>query len=363
MVTEASTIHRALGVFPDNPTRYRRGPEQRLRADVVIVDEASMVDLALMRHLCEALKPGARLILLGDRHQLASVEAGSVLAELCGELSPRSATVELRRSFRFAEGSGISELSQAMKEGDAARCASVLKSGRQDLAWHMGVDDPARSDALRQLVVAKYRAALGVGGAAVVLAALSGFRVLCAHRRGRFGVEVQNAVIASWLVEAGVIPREARLSPEGSRRAQFATETFYRGRPILITENDYGLGLHNGDVGIVWPDGDGKLSVAVTDEAGSLRWLSPAQLPAHETAFALTIHKSQGSEYGEVAVILPDDRSPLLSRELVYTGVTRARHKVHLFGEEAALLAAASQSVVRHSGLRSALAARLPPLH
>lgn len=356
MLGEASTIHRALGVFPDNPTRYRRGPEQRLRADVVIVDEASMIDLALMRHLCQALKQDARLILLGDRHQLASVEAGSVMAELCDELSHQGAMVELARSFRFAEGSGIASLAQSVKEGDARACVTVLKSGREDLAYHAGVSDPAQSDALRKLVVERYRTALSAGGARQVLAALSGFRVLCAHRRGRFGVEAQNATIANWLVEAGVVPREARVSGD-SRGAGRGPEAFYRGRPILITENDYGLGLHNGDVGIIWPNDEGKLAVAVIDEGDALRWLSPAQLPAHETAFALTIHKSQGSEYGEVAVILPDHGSPLLSRELVYTAVTRARTRVHLFGEETALVVAASQSVVRHSGLRTSVAA------
>lgn len=357
LVSGASTIHRALGVIPNNPNRFRRGPAHPLRADVVIVDEASMIDLALMRHLVEALREGARLILLGDRHQLASVEAGSVLAELCGALTDRGgATVELMKSYRFSAESGIFALAAAMRDGNGEQCLAVASSGMEDIRWSEAGSKPDEDAALRALVVARYGKALKAGSAEGALRALSDFRVLCAHRRGPHGVESMNETIRAWLVDAGVVPRSSRSNRHD--RATTPESSFYRGRPILVTENDYAMGLHNGDVGLVWPDESGKLAVLIIDESGESRWLSPAQLPAHETAFALTIHKSQGSEYDEVAVLLPEANSRLLSRELVYTGITRARRGLHLFGSREALLMASSRSVERHSGLAAALGAR-----
>lgn len=363
LTSTCSTIHRALGVLPGNPNRFNRGREHPLRADVVIVDEASMVDLALMRHLVDSLKDGARLLLLGDRHQLASVEAGSVLAELCGELARESgATIELLRSYRFSQESGIFALAQQLKRGSPEGCVAVLtqRAGRSvaldpdaDLFWEPTEDPKARLKTLRRSCVKAFSDALRGDGPEEVLSRLGRYRILCAHRRGPFGVEAVNQAVVRWLVEEGVVPplaeRGSLMSPSDG------AASFYRGRLILVTENDYGMGLHNGDTGIVWPDEAGKLCVFVQGEGGVLRRISPAQLPSHETAFALTIHKSQGSEYDEVAVILPEEHSPLLTRELVYTAVTRAKRKVHLFGSQGALEGAARASVTRHSGLAFAL--------
>ncbi len=353
-IAEASTIHRALGVNFDNKNRFRRGADHPLRADVVIVDEASMVDLSLMRHLVESLAPGARLILLGDRHQLASVEAGSVLFELCtADLGGHdtSFSSELGKSYRFSEDSGIFALATALRNGDPDASLAVLEEGRSDLSFHPIGDDLSVATALRTLVVERYGRALRCASPAEVLEAMARFRVLCAHRRGAFGVETVNELVRGWLVEAGLVPKGG----EGSRGG----DGWYRGRLILITENDYEMGLFNGDVGLIWPDDGGNLSAHFPTDGGELRALSPAQLPAHETAFALTIHKSQGSEHDEVAVVLPHETSPLLTRQLVYTGVTRAKKGVVLFGSEGAVRAAAERSVTRYSGLATALRQRL----
>ena len=350
IASQASTIHRALGVLPYNSTRFARGRDFRLRADVVLVDEASMVDLSLMRHLLDALRDDAQLILLGDRHQLASVDAGSVLSELCSALAEpgeSTALVELKKSYRFAEDSGISALAAAIREGEGEESLEILRSGRSDLSFGGALDaggGPSQSKALRQLIVEHYGRALALKEPSLVLEGMNRFRVLCAHRLGSLGIESMNELIREWLCAAGLLPNSGE---------------FYRGRLVLIRENDYGVGLRNGDVGLAWPDEAGRMQVLFAQESGTLRALSPAQLPAHETAFASTIHKSQGSEHDVVVVILPNEQSPLLTRELVYTAVTRARRQAHVFGTPEALVSAASRTVTRHSGLGDACGARL----
>jgi len=347
----ATTIHRALGVLPYSSTRYARGRERRLSADVVLVDEASMVDLGLMRHLLDALPDGARLILLGDRNQLASVEAGSVLAELGSALGEKtgdeaSAMVELKKSYRFSSDSGIYALSSAVRQGDGSGAERIVSEKRDDLAYGGGLDDDSGS--LRKLVLEFYGFALKQKSADGALSAMNRFRLLCAHRKGVFGVEGINEQVRRWLSDAGLLPRDGE---------------FYRGRLILVTTNDYGVRLQNGDVGILWPDEEGHLlayfSTVNSEGDVQLRALSPAQLPAHESAFAMTIHKSQGSEHEEVAVLLPEESSPLLTRELVYTGITRAKKRAHLFGPLSSLSAASARSVTRHSGLGNTLSALL----
>jgi exodeoxyribonuclease V alpha subunit len=365
LVKSASTIHRALGVLFDNPTRFRKGPRERLRADVVIVDEASMVDLALMRHLVAALEEGARLILLGDRFQLASVEAGSVLFELSSALggaepvrseasgfpAVTSCMVELDKSYRFSKNSGIDALSSAFREGDGAGALSVLRRNSADLAWiepEPRVDgygpEPEYSAPLRRLLTDSFSRAMSHDEPEKVYVALGQFRVLCAHRRGAFGVERLNEAIERWLRKAGKIPSSGE---------------FYRGRPVLITQNDYGVGLHNGDVGLCWRKSDGKVHVIFPKEGGAFRSLSPAQLPAHETAFALTVHKSQGSEHEEVVLVLPEAGSQLLSRELIYTGITRAKKMMTLYASSMALTEAAERQVSRYTGLSDSLQAAM----
>lgn len=352
----AATIHRALGTLPDNPTRFRRGPEQRLRADVVIVDEASMVDVALMRHLLSSLEENAQLLLLGDRFQLASVEAGSVLAELCAvfegvDPSLKQHLTELRKSYRFAEESGIHALSKAFCEGDSTRALELLAAPSRDVRWidpELGraVGDGVTPDQclhLRRVIVGAFSEALDYSTLPEVYAAMTQFRVLCAHRRGRFGAEYLNGLIERWLRAVGKLPSSGE---------------FYRGRPILVTQNDYSVGLHNGDVGLCWPDGD-RIAVYFPKNDGEYRALSPAKLPAHGTAFSMTVHKAQGSEHDEVVLLLPGASSQLLSRELVYTGVTRAKKRVVVWASPSAITRSVQQKVHRFTGLGEALTSNL----
>lgn len=341
----ATTVHRALGVKGNNPNRFRHDGAHPLRADVVLVDEASMMDLALMRRLVDALGPKTRLILLGDRHQLSSVQAGSVLSELCLELSrdPGRPLVELTKSFRFREDSGIATVARHVRQGEADEALSALKAGGPDLSYLSGEADAA----LRDEVLSHYAAALRVEASARpedVLAHLNRFRILCAHRRGAFGVEEMNLKVRRWLADSGLVPAEGEN---------------YRGRLLLVCENDYGTGLSNGDVGLMWPNEAGRLACYFVGRTGAVRQLSPAQLPAFESAFALTVHKSQGSEHDHVSVVLPPKDSPLLTRELLYTALTRARSSVAVYGSDESVQEAVRRSVIRHSGLGGTLSRAL----
>ncbi len=344
IVEEASTIHRALGVMRDSASRFHRNADRPLVADVVIVDEASMVDLALMRSLVEAVPPEAKLVLLGDRHQLASVEAGSVLSELCRAAGGLNGSVlELLHSYRFAAGSGIGSVSAAVRGGDVGAVFESLSTAHGEVSFTESTPERSLEPALVRRVVEGYRAYLRAGTPEDALKALGTFRVLCAHRRGYAGVEHLNEAIRGALAEAVLVP------PRGD---------FYRGRPVLVTQNDYAVGLFNGDIGLTWPNQRGELRVYFLGSDGALRELSPARLPAHESAFALSVHKSQGSEHDEIALVLPELGSPLLTRELLYTAITRAKKRAHLFGQAKAVEAAVREQVVRESGLAEALLGR-----
>ncbi len=369
---EAATIHRLLGAIPASPY-FRHNAASPLVADVVIVDEASMVDLALMAKLLDAVPPQARVILLGDKDQLASVEAGAVLGDLCntgvplepaaplvaayakivGEkpaiktqkpLAPiHGGIVDLRRNYRFPGGSGIGELSRMINGGDADGALRFLSETKTDAVVARAL--PAAGllgRALREPILAGYGDNLEVKEPSEVLSRFQRFRILCAVRRGPFGVENLNALVAAALEEAGVI---------GLRGP------WYRGRPVMITANDYNLKLFNGDIGIVLPDdeGGGELRAFFTATDGTLRRFLPSRLPPHETAFAMTVHKSQGSEFERVLLLLPDAESPVVTRELLYTGITRARSGVELWYREPELRAAVARVVRRDSGLRDAL--------
>jgi exodeoxyribonuclease V alpha subunit len=358
---ETSTIHRLLGVRRDS-TALRHGPERPLALDVLVVDEASMVDLALMARLVAALPVRARLLLLGDRDQLASVEAGAVLGDVCGPApgfsvafrtriealvgttlpagSPSRSpladcVVLLARSHRFGEASGIGRLAAAVNRGAADDAAALLDDASvADVRRADGGDDElVRMSAAGY---AEYHARVSAGAAAArVFDAFRSFRVLCAHRRGPRGAEVLNARLAD---------------AAGGRE-------WYPGRPVLITENDYALRLFNGDVGIALPDpdADGRLRVFFEGDAGRLRRIPSVRLPAHETAYATTIHKSQGSEFARVLIVLPSEDSRILTRELLYTGITRAREAVTVWSGTAVLGAAVSRRLARSSGLRDVL--------
>lgn len=345
---EASTIHRALGSIGGSSTRFRHDATHPLRADVVLVDEASMVDLALMTRLVAAVPADARLILLGDKDQLASVEAGAVLAELCDAGGARAAgdplaasIVELTRSYRYRPGSGIEALARAINAGDAAGALAVLDDAtRPDVRRIETSADETLGPELRASALASCGAYLDARDGASRLRALERTRILCAHRHGPHGVAAVNAAIEAMLVDERRIDRRAGLA--------------YDGRPIMVTRNDYQLQLFNGDVGTI-VEHDGKRLAYFLAPDGSPRLLSPARLPPHETVFAMTVHKSQGSEFEHVAVLLGERSSPLLTRELLYTAVTRARETVTIHATRDVLADAIARRTERGSGLSDAL--------
>lgn len=359
---ETSTIHRLLGARRDS-TALWHGPDRPLSLDVLVVDEASMIDLALMGRLVAALPAATRLVLLGDRDQLASVEAGAVLGDVCGPapgfspafrarverivgtpLPPGRATasaladaiVLLVKSHRFDDRSGIARLAAAVNRGAAADAAALLADATlPDVERADGDDDALGATALAGYAAHRERVRAGAPPAAV-FEGFRAFRVLCAHRRGPRGADGLNARLAA---------------------AFGAGEEWYAGRPVLITQNDYALRLFNGDVGIALPDpeADGRLRVFFEGDQGRVRRIPPVRLPPHETTYATTIHKSQGSEFARVLIVLPPEDSRLLTRELLYTGITRAREAVTVWGDEVVLGAGVERRLVRSSGLRDAL--------
>jgi exodeoxyribonuclease V alpha subunit len=346
---EATTIHRLLGYLPGSPY-FRHNAENALSADVVIVDEASMIDLALMAKLVAAVPNGARLILLGDRDQLASVEAGNVLADICAAAEAAApneplhgSVVALEKNYRFAESGGIFRVSRAINAGDAESALTNLREDEEgEVQWQTLPSAPKLADALHDRIVAGYRASLETTDPREALERLQQFRILCALRHGPFGVENLNAIAEEVLADAGLLqPRRG----------------WYRGQPVIVTRNDYNLALFNGDSGIILPDPDagGELRAFFLSGEGRLRRFLPSRLPAHETAFALTVHKSQGSEFQRLLLLLPEKDNPLLTRELLYTAITRAREVVTLWANEEILRLAIPRRTVRHSGLRDAL--------
>jgi len=337
------TIHRALGFQPATPTRFKHGESAPLRADLVVVDEASMVDLALMTKLVEAVRPDARLVFVGDKDQLASVEAGAILSEVCAASGPIAEhVVELSHPHRFEDGGGIAELSHAVNQGDASRAFDCF-ARHPNLRFEPLEEGEDVLERLRSDAVGRF-SGLFAGAPLERLAALDGFRVLGCHLEGRRGVKTLNARI------------------EGELRARGRIEgrtAFYDGRPVIVTANDYQAELFNGDVGVVAPRPGDAASLGVHFRARdgvTTRALSPARLPEHETAFALSVHKAQGSEFAQIALVLPSRPSPILTRELIYTAVTRARRVVTLFGSKSVLEAAIERRVERSSGLRDRLA-------
>ncbi|VXC75515.1 exonuclease V (RecBCD complex), alpha chain [Pseudomonas sp. 9AZ] len=360
---EARTLHRLLGSRGDSP-QVRHHAANPLALDVLVVDEASMVDLALMAKLLDALPPTARLILLGDKDQLCAVEAGAVFAELCegrgfdaqaaselqritGQQVPISqptsqlgdAVVLLTHSHRFAGDSGIGELARRINGGDVSGTLNLLKEGRSDLTW---MATPTPNDLLERLDqgYAPYISAAKSADPAAAFAAFNAFRALCAQREGAWGVAGINEAL------------EARIK----RRSQVPSrERWYVGRPVMVRQNDYALGLFNGDIGICLHTEYG-LRVFFEGEDG-YRPFAPARLPSHDSAFAMTVHKSQGSEFSEVLLVLPEQPSPLLTRSLFYTGITRAKHKVEIWGFPARLSEAVATRAERAAGLAERLAA------
>lgn len=362
---EALTVHRLLGFQPWR-NAFARGRRDHIAADVVVVDEASMLDLAMLRSLLDAVPDEAMLILVGDADQLTSVATGSVLMDVVGALeADGEGIVRLHHSFRAEQR--LVALNEAVRGGDVDTLRSLVSDGHGDIVLRHAETTRQLGDRLGQHAAAiAAEAALRAhlpddddassGVVRGALAVLAHRQLLCALREGEFGSIGVNAALErllrrAWHVGAGT--------------------DWYAGRSVIITRNDYSVGLYNGDVGLCLADSNGHLRVwfgTGRDQVGSdaaMRSFAPTALPEHETAFAITIHKSQGSEYDQVAVLLPPETgNRILSRQLLYTAVSRARRGVELWASDAALAAALAHPIVRQGGLRERLggaAAASPP--
>jgi len=327
-----STVHRLLGVRRGSAA-FRHNASDPLHHDVVIIDEASMMSLPLSASLLEALSASTRLILVGDPDQLASVEAGSVLADLVAARGPISSCVaELTANHRFGAGSAIGELAAAVRRGDVEGTRRALDTGGGASLHSSG--STARS-IVEPVALAMRQAALA-GDQTLAAEQLDSVRVLCAHRRGPAGVARWNSLVESWLGDVRPF-------------------SDYAGRPVMVTVNDAPRRLFNGDIGVVVEQPEtGALEVVIPD-GESIRHVPRVHLGRVETVHALTIHKSQGSEFDRVVVVLPSADSLLATRELLYTAITRARSSVTLIGSLDAVLAAVSRPTRRASGLRARL--------
>lgn len=366
------TIHRLLGNLP-NSSRFRYNRDNPLPYNVVVVDEASMVSLPLMAKLVAALGETARLILLGDRDQLASVEAGAVLGDICntgsshnlsrsfaalvkemtgasitsaddGTVHPLNDSIAvLRKSYRFDADSGIGKLSRLVNEGNGTGALELLNEKQDaELSFRENPGATHLQEALAAAITEGFTPYLKAADASGAFAALSRFRILCALRQGPFGIGAVNRLAINILAGKGLIRPQGR---------------WYAGLPIMVTRNDYNLRLFNGDMGIILPDpaAGNELRAFFTGADGSLRSILPLRLPEHEPAFAMTVHKSQGSEFERVLLLLPDRHSEILTRELVYTALTRAKAGVEICGPGEVFVRAAACRTIRNSGLRDAL--------
>lgn len=366
----AATLHRLLGWLPSNRSRFRHDASNHLPHDVVIVDEMSMVSLTMMARLLEAVRPSARLILVGDPDQLSSVEAGAVLADIArapgvpdadlgrrlvefgllaeGAPAPVHGVVQLTHTWRF--GGGIDALARAIRAADADTAIQVLRSGAQDVRFSEVDLESAPTEAsaralagmtgqVREAGIAMLEAARS-GDDAAALAALDRHRLLCAHQRGPYGVLRWGLEVERWLAES--IPGYAE---DGE---------WYVGRPLLVTANDYEMSLYNGDTGVIVRTPDGVRAAFARGAAAKL--YPPVRLDAIQTVHAMTVHRAQGSQFETVSFVVPPPESPLLTRELLYTAVTRARRQVLLIGSEQAIRRAVLRPANRASGLRHRLA-------
>ena len=344
--TEALTVHRLLGWSPAL-NAYRRGPESPIEAGIVVVDEASMLDLSQLRALLLALREDAVLVLVGDADQLNPVGAGSVLMDLVAVQEAQGAADLVRLHHSFRADAALQPVNAAVRGGDGEAFAAALAAAgdraslrtvetaaavaREARRWADGLAEPGPPAGVDTAT-----------DASATLRQIAGRQLLCALRDGPYGADALNAAIESHLRLRWQVP---------------ADTAWYPGRVVMITRNHYGAGLFNGDLGLCLRDGEGRLQVWFESEAGA-RAFAPGALPAHDPAWAITIHKSQGSEYGHVAVLLPPDpEHRILSRQLLYTGLSRAKRSVEVWGPQASLDAALARAVRRAGGLRERLGA------
>ncbi|MDF1605315.1 exodeoxyribonuclease V subunit alpha [Nocardioides sp. YIM 152315] len=342
------TLHRLLGWRPDNATRFRHDRGNRLKYDVVVVDESSMVELTMMGRLLEALRPDCRLVLVGDPRQLTSVGAGAALSDLVAGFDARPDSPVSALSTNFRSEQDIKSLAEALRTGDADTVLDVLCTPSDQVSWVDTSDETEVEAALRPESLAAARAVWAAATAEApgrALEELDRHRLLCAHRDGPYGVRRWNQRIERWL---GEDPDVDLHGPGGGQ--------WYVGRPLLVTSNDYALDVYNGETGVVVRQG-ARRRIFVAG-SGRLKEFAPGRLDAVETMHAMTIHKSQGSQADRVTVLLPDEGSRLLTLELFYTAVTRARHHVRVVGSEAAVRAAVATRAQRATGLRLRLSGR-----
>ena len=374
--SEVYTIHRLLRPIAGSPY-FRTNSDNPLRADVVVVDEASMVDLALMSKLVQSIPTDARLMLVGDKDQLASVEAGSVLGDICdreiihgfsksfvekfetlsgtklentvqvskSEPGLQDCICVLTRSYRFSTQSGIGGLSRAINHGNVNASLSLMNNPSEtSIAWNEVSNSTPK---LARMIIEGYRKYLTIKDPMLAMKEFNQFKILCALKVGPYGANATNSLAEQ------ILSRENLIS-----RNHGDDHIWYKGRPIIITKNDYNLGLYNGDIGITMPDPNttGKdLHVYFPVGSGDIRRIPTHRLPEHETVYAMTIHKSQGSEFDRVVLIFPDKDYPILTRELLYTGLTRARQNAWIWGTETVLKNAIARKIERTSGLREGL--------
>lgn len=389
MPKQAQTIHRLLGAQPESQqVRYHK--DNPLQLDILVVDEASMVDLPMMARLIDALPSKCHVIFLGDKDQLASVEAGAVLGDICrfsedgfsqkrfdqinqltqGELvkstdiipvsqTPVSVVSDslclLRKSYRFGEDSGIGQLALAVNKGQAKTTIALLKKAEvspqqleialepQDVSF-IALESKESYLLMIQDAVNAYREYLTLvsqkASPDIILNAFNQYRLLCARREGSFGVSGLNDRIEMLLHRQRLI-----------RRPTNSYQSDYIGRPIMIQRNDSTLGLFNGDIGIMLNNDEGEMKAFFQLPDGKLKAIQPSRLPQHETAYVMTVHKSQGSEFTHTALVLPDKFSPVVSRELLYTALTRAKQKLSLYASESMVKMAIQTRIQRRSGL------------
>jgi exodeoxyribonuclease V alpha subunit len=374
----AMTLHRLLGWRPQSRSRFRHDRTNRLPFEIVVVDESSMVSLTMMARLLEALRPTTRLVLVGDPDQLASVEAGAVLGDLVdrakmGRRTPqfaarlrtvlpgvvvpehpeepatlvRDGVTALSTNRRFPAHSAIARLAEAVQDGRGQDALEILRSGGPEVEFvevdddgHLSVQQLAAVRADVQTSGAALHAAAERGDAPAAIAALEHHRLLCAHRRGPRGVQHWSALAARWIADVHPVVTRA--------------DGHYAGEPLLVTTNDYDIGLFNGDTGVVVDDGAGGL-VAAFGRGGKPVIVPLVRVGAVRSVHAMTVHRSQGSQFEGITVLLPPERSPLGTRETLYTAVTRAKAHVRVIGSADAFGTAVARPAARATGLRQRL--------
>ncbi|MCK4710394.1 MAG: exodeoxyribonuclease V subunit alpha, partial [Gammaproteobacteria bacterium] len=365
---EAVTLHRLLGIhrFTHRPRYHKQNP---LPCDLLVLDEASMIDQQMMAAICSALPATCKLILLGDKDQLSSVEAGSVFADLCGGLQQTEFNkqqqswikqlidydlplhqsnyalsdhvVVLQKSHRFDEFAGIGLLAKSINQGDAESCIKQLKT--TDLFSIISWCQPTENELpnkLKQQATTTYMPMMQAESIAHAFKLFHQYQILCAVWNGATGVDTINSQIESYVkIKQGL---------------ESHTE-FYKGKPLMMTSNVYQYDIHNGDIGIIWPDEQGQLKIYFEQAQGEYRSLSLSQCPQHKSAYAMTVHKSQGSEFNHILLILPNTETAVATRELLYTGITRAAESVEIWGSEGIIRSSIQQKTLRVAGLMERL--------